>query len=512
MATFHDLNIDFPIVRAITEMGFEEATPIQEKAIPIVLEGGDVIGLAQTGTGKTAAFGIPLLQSIASEERFVQGLILAPTRELSIQVSEELVRLSKFMQVQVLPIYGGQDIERQIRALKKGPHIIVGTPGRVLDHIRRKTLKLGQLKTVILDEADEMLDMGFQDELEAILEHVPPVRQTLLFSATMAPPIRKLADKYLTNPKQVSVAAKEMTVPSIEQYYLELNEKEKFDVLCRLIDIEGPQLSIIFGRTKRRVDELSEALAKRGYFADGLHGDLSQNQRNLVMKKFKSGQLEILVATDVAARGIDVSGVTHVFNFDLPQTPDSYVHRIGRTGRAGKEGVSYTFVTPREVSHLEHIMKVTNAKIKKKRVPSSTDAHEGKQRYAADRLIQMVEEGDLKEYETLAKNLLDERNSVSLIAAALKLMTRESKDVEVNLTPEAPLRVKRSEKVKRKTGGYSKQGPGGRSRDGARRGDRDRDRGGERGGERRAGGGSPRGFQDRKGPQKAAVKKRTFQS
>jgi ATP-dependent RNA helicase DeaD len=459
MTTFSELNIVDPIVRAIKELGFEEATPIQEQAIPIVMEGGDVIGLAQTGTGKTAAFGIPLLQAVDPKQEHIQGLILAPTRELSIQVAEELMRLSKYLPMQVLPIYGGQDIQRQIRALKQRPQIIVGTPGRVLDHIRRKTLKLGNIRTVILDEADEMLDMGFQDELEGILSQLPDKRQTLLFSATMAPPIRKMADKYLTNPKQVAVAAKEMTVSSIEQYYLEVNEKEKFDVLCRMLDIEGPSLAIIFGRTKRRVDELSEGLSKRGYFAEGLHGDLSQNQRNHVMKKFKSGQLEILVATDVAARGIDVSGVSHVFNFDLPQTPDSYVHRVGRTGRAGKEGISYTFVTPREVGHLEHISRTTKANIKKRRVPSAVDAMEGKQRYAADKLLQGVEEGEMNAFETLAKSLLDEHNSVSLVASALRILTRQDNQVDVKLTPEAPLRAKKTEKIKRRPRKPEQRGP-----------------------------------------------------
>jgi ATP-dependent RNA helicase DeaD len=460
MKTFNELDLIEPIKKAIAELGFEEATPIQEQAIPIVLEGGDVIGLAQTGTGKTAAFGVPLLQAVDPKVGHIQGLILAPTRELTIQVAEELMRLSKYLPIQVLPIYGGQDIQRQIRALKKGPQIIVGTPGRVLDHIRRKTLKLGQISTVILDEADEMLDMGFQDELEGILSQLPSKRQTLLFSATMAPPIRKIADKYLTNPKQVAVVSKEMTVSSLEQHYLEVNEKEKFDVLCRMLDMEGPTLAIIFGRTKRRVDELSEGLSKRGYFADGLHGDLSQNQRNHVMKKFKSGQLEILVATDVAARGIDVSGVSHVFNFDLPQTPDSYVHRVGRTGRAGKEGIAFTFVTPREVSHLEHISRTTKANIKKHRVPSAADALEGKQKYAADKLLQTIDEGEMQAYDSLAKGLLDEHNSVSLVAAALKILTRQDSQVDVKLTPEAPLRAKKGEKVKR----YSKR-PEQRQRD-----------------------------------------------
>lgn len=501
MSTFQELQVSSQILKAIGELGFEEATPIQEKAIPIVMGGGDVIGLAQTGTGKTAAFGIPMLQTVEAENGDVQGLILTPTRELAIQVAEELMRLSKFTKVKILPIYGGQDIQRQIRSLKNKPQIIVGTPGRILDHINRKTLKLGNIKQVILDEADEMLDMGFQDELEAILAVLPSKRQTLLFSATMAKQIRSLADKYLNNPEEIKVKTTQLTVPSIEQYYLKVAEDQKFDVLCRVLDLEAPGLAIIFGRTKRRVDELSEGLVKRGYFADGIHGDLSQNQRNLVMKKFKGGQLDILVATDVAARGIDVTGVTHVFNFDMPQTPDSYVHRIGRTGRAGKEGISYTFVIPREMSHLEHISRTTNANIVAKKIPSATDALEGKQRLAAEKLIQTVQENNLIGYEALAKNITEEHSAVSIVAAALKLLSRESSDVEVRLTPERPLRVKqekgnRSNRNRRYSDDRRERGNkerGNRDRSGNRsnkdrdgrgnreRSNQDRDRGGQKG-------------------------------
>lgn len=275
------------------------------------------------------------------------AIAIAPTRELAIQVSEEINRLSKYMGITALPIYGGQSIERQIKALKMGPHIITGTPGRLLDHIKRKTLKLNRISVVVLDEADEMLDMGFLEDIERILKETPEEKQTMLFSATMPKPIQNLAERFMHNPELVKMKAKEVTSPTVKQIYYEVNERDKFEVLCRLLDVDNPELAVIFGRTKRRVDELSDALNKRGYLADGLHGDLNQRQRDAVMKKFREGKIDILVATDVAARGIDVSGVTHVYNFDIPQDPESYVHRIGRTGRAGKTGLAITFATPR---------------------------------------------------------------------------------------------------------------------------------------------------------------------
>ncbi len=338
MTTFHELGISEPIQRAITAMGFEEASPIQEKAIPIALTGKDIIGQAQTGTGKTAAFGIPILQKIDTNKESVQAIVIAPTRELAIQVSEEINRLAKYTGIRSLPIYGGQSIERQIRALKNRPQIITGTPGRLLDHIKRKTLRLHHISMAVLDEADEMLDMGFLEDIERILKETPKEKQTLLFSATMPRPIQTLAERFMNHPEIIKIQAKEVTSPTVEQVYYEVSERQKFDVLSRLLDVENPELTIVFGRTKRRVDELNDALNKRGYMADGLHGDLNQNQRDVVMKKFREGSIEILVATDVAARGIDVSGVTHVYNFDIPQDPESYVHRIGRTGRAGKTG------------------------------------------------------------------------------------------------------------------------------------------------------------------------------
>ncbi|QWU18059.1 DEAD/DEAH box helicase [Paenibacillus sophorae] len=443
LKTFAEFDLDPKVLQAITELGFEEATPIQSQSIPIAMTGSDLIGQAQTGTGKTAAFGIPLITKIPREEEKIVALIMTPTRELAIQVAEEIGKLSRFKGIRSLPIYGGQDIGRQIRGLKKKPQVIIGTPGRLLDHINRKTIRLDDVQTVVLDEADEMLDMGFMEDIQSILKLVPEERQTMLFSATMPPNIQRLAQQFLKNPEHVSVIPKQVSAPLIDQAYIEVPERQKFEALSRLIDMESPDLAIVFGRTKRRVDELSEALQKRGYSADGLHGDLSQNQRDAVMRKFRDGSIDVLVATDVAARGLDVSGVTHVINFDLPQDPESYVHRIGRTGRAGKEGSAWSFVTPREIDHLRLIERVTRHRITRKPLPTMAEAIEGKQRVAAERLMDTMENGELNEYKGIAIQLLEQYDSVQLLSAAMQLLTGEKKDSEIQLTPEEPIRVKR---------------------------------------------------------------------
>ncbi|MEI7026838.1 DEAD/DEAH box helicase [Paenibacillus sp. y28] len=464
MKTFQEFDLDPKVLRAITEMGFEESTPIQEKTIPLGLEGRDLIGQAQTGTGKTAAFGIPLISKIQTTEEKIVALVMCPTRELAIQVAEEISKLGRFKGTRSLAIYGGQDIVKQIRALKKKPQIIIGTPGRLLDHINRKTIKLDDVTTVILDEADEMLDMGFMDDIQSILKLVPEERHTMLFSATMPSNIQKLAHQFLRNPEHVSVIPKQVSAPTIAQSYIELQEKQKFDALCRLLDMEAPELAIIFGRTKRRVDELSEALQKRGYSAEGLHGDLSQNQRDHVMRKFRDGSIDVLVATDVAARGLDVSGVTHVINFDLPQDPESYVHRIGRTGRAGKEGSAWTFVTPREIDHLHFIEKLTRHRITRKPLPSLAEAIEGKQKATAEKLLEVVNSDDFNEYKAIAIQLLEQYDSVHLVASAMKLLTGEKKDVTIELTPEDPLRAKRRRPDVRSSGrrvDFGRSGSGG---------------------------------------------------
>ncbi len=489
MKTFYDFGLENRVVRAITELGFEEPTPIQEKTIPIALENRDLIGQAQTGTGKTAAFAIPLINKIVTTEQKIVGLILTPTRELAIQVSEEIAKLSRFKGVRSLPIYGGQDIQRQIRSLRNKPHVIIGTPGRLLDHINRKTIKLDDVQTVVLDEADEMLDMGFMDDIQSILSLVPQERHTMLFSATMPANIQKLAQQFLRNPEHVSVIPKQISAPLIQQNYIEVQEKQKFDALSRLLDMESPDLAIVFGRTKRRVDELAEALQKCGFAADGLHGDLSQHQRDTVMRKFRENSIEVLVATDVAARGLDVSGVSHVINFDLPQDPESYVHRIGRTGRAGREGTAWTFVTPREIDHLYFIEKITRHKLTRKPLPSVTEALEGKQKIMARKLLDVVDSKDYSEFKGMAIQLLETYDSVQLLAAAFKLLTGEKNDVSIALTPEEPVRVKkrpenRQSGHRRFSGGHGGN-QGSNSNRGPRRDrDRDRDRGGSRDGYR----------------------------
>ncbi|KJS16965.1 MAG: DEAD/DEAH box helicase [Peptococcaceae bacterium BRH_c4b] len=466
MTTFNDFGLTEPVMRALNNMGFEEPTPIQEKAIPIGLQGGDLIGQAHTGTGKTAVFGILLAEFLKTDREQIQGVVLTPTRELAVQVAEELNRIGQFKGIHALPIYGGQDISRQIRALKNRPHIIVGTPGRLMDHMRRRTIRLNQVNVVVLDEADEMLNMGFIEDIETILKEVPGERQTLLFSATMPSPIKALARRFMRNPEVISIESRQVTVPSIEQNYIEVEERQKFDVLCRLLDAESPERTIVFGRTKRRVDELFDALTKRGYSAAGIHGDMPQSRRDVVMRQFKTGTIEMLIATDVAARGLDITGVTHIYNFDIPQDPEGYVHRIGRTGRAGQTGVAITFVTPREIHHLRVIENMTRGKIARKPVPSPREAFEGLQRVAVDKLLLTVEKGGIDNYRGLAESLLEDTDSVTLIAAALKVLTKESDRTPVTLTEERPMRVKMNNNVGGRKGGF---GPGG-GKKGAERG------------------------------------------
>lgn len=446
MEGFTAMGLSRPVLAALSNMGFEEPTPIQTEAIPLALSGRDLIGQAQTGTGKTAAFAVPLVEKIRLDAYDIQGIVVTPTRELAVQVAEELNKIGMTRGVRALPIYGGQDINRQIRALRNRYQIIVGTPGRLLDHLRRRTIRLHGISMVVLDEADEMLNMGFIEDIETILQQVPEQRQTMLFSATMPRPIQELAQRFMQDPQLIMVRAKELTVPSTEQYYLEVQERQKFDVLCRLLDIQSPEMAIVFGRTKRRVAELSEALSERGYAAEGIHGDLTQAQRDTVMRHFREGDTEILVATDVAARGLDITGVTHVYNFDVPQDPEGYVHRIGRTGRLGRPGLAVTFVTPREIDHLKVIEHITKRRIVRRPVPTISEAMEGQQKVAMERLLQAVEAGEFDHYKRLAKDLLEENDSVSLVAASLKLLAKETSSAPVQLTEEAPVRVKRFKK------------------------------------------------------------------
>lgn len=450
MKTFYEFNLSYPVVRAISTIGFEVATPIQSETIPIALLGKDVIGQAQTGTGKTAAFGVPLVEMSDADKRVTQAIVLTPTRELAVQVAEELNKIGQIKGIRTVPIYGGQSIDRQIRALKNKPHLIVATPGRLMDHMRRKTVRFDHIKTVVLDEADEMLNMGFIEDIDTILAEMPLPRQTLLFSATMPEQIRKLAKKYMNEPEVIKVKAKEMTVSNIDQDYIEVQEKKKFDVLCRLLDIQSPELAIVFGRTKKRVDEVAEGLIKRGYFAEGIHGDLTQKKRDQVIRQFKEKTIDIMVATDVAARGLDISGVTHVYNFDIPQDPESYVHRIGRTGRAGNAGLAVTFVTPRETDHLRTIEKLTKKRINKRPIPSYSEVIAGQRQSTVEKLMELADQGKLDEYKKTAEQMLEETDSVLLLSAALKMLTKEPDTTPVKITSIAPLRSKKPFRDKRK--------------------------------------------------------------
>ena len=422
---FDELNLSREILRGVREMGFEEASPIQSQAIPIAMTGADIIGQAQTGTGKTAAFGIPVLEKVKKEIKHPQALILCPTRELAVQAAEEIRKIAKYMHgVKVLPIYGGQDINKQIRALK-GTQIIIGTPGRVMDHLRRKTIRCEHVDTIVLDEADEMLNMGFREDIETVLQYIPNEdRQTILFSATMPQPILDITKNYQKpDAKMIKVVKKELTVPKIEQYYLDVKRKDKVEVLCRLLDYYEPKLSLVFCNTKKMVDDLTEVLKGRGYFTEGLHGDMSQAQRDRVMKSFRNGKTDILIATDVAARGIDVDDVEAVFNYDIPQDDEYYVHRIGRTGRAGRTGRSFTFVKGKEVYKLRDIMRYCKTKIYAMPVPSLNDVNQIKIEKVMDKIGTIIEEEDLTTMINMIEKQVNESDytAMDIAAAFLKM-------------------------------------------------------------------------------------------
>ncbi|WP_251716623.1 DEAD/DEAH box helicase [Lactobacillus agrestimuris] len=439
---FSELGLNDALLKAIKRSGFEETTPIQAETIPLALQGKDVIGQAQTGTGKTAAFGLPILQNLDKKSKTIQAVIIEPTRELAIQTQEELFRLGRDEKARVQVVYGGADIGRQIKSLKNHvPEILVGTPGRLLDHLKRKTIDLTNVNTVVLDEADEMLDMGFIQDIESILNYAKNRKQVLLFSATMPKPILKIGEKFMHDPEIVKIKAKELTADLIDQYFVRAKEAEKFDIMCRLIDVQIPDLAVVFGRTKRRVDELTRGLQARGYNAAGIHGDLSQARRMSVLKRFKEGKLDILVATDVAARGLDISGVTHVYNYDIPQDPDSYVHRIGRTGRAGKNGMSVTFVTPNEIGYMRTIEQLTKKKMSPLRPPTDDQALRGQLKQAKSQIEDILKD-DLSKYEDEANELLENYSALDLVAAFLKNLSKDASDVKVKITPEKPLPYK----------------------------------------------------------------------
>ena len=473
---FEDLNLSDAILRAVTDMGFEAASPIQAQAIPAQLEGRDMIGQAQTGTGKTAAFGIPLLQKIDPENKKLQAIVLLPTRELAIQVAEEIRRLAKFMHgIKVLPVYGGQDIVRQIRSLKDGVQVVIGTPGRVMDHMRRKTIRVDRVHTAVLDEADEMLNMGFLEDMETILSQLPETRQTVMFSATMPPAIADIARKFLQDPVMVRVVKKELTVPKVTQYYYEVKPKNKVEVLCRLLDLYSPKLSVVFCNTKKGVDELVLALQGRGYFAEGLHGDLKQEQRDRVMNGFRNGRTEVLVATDVAARGIDVDDVEAVFNYDIPQDDEYYVHRIGRTGRAGREGKAFSLVVGKEVYKLRDIQRYCKTKIIPQAIPSLDDITDIKVEKTMDQVRDMLENSDLSQMVNIIEQKLIEEDytALDLAAALLKMnMGEDNEDIIDNFEPARSL-----DDLDRYSRSGRRYGRDGNGRDGSFRNSRSRRRG-----------------------------------
>ncbi|MEE3742770.1 DEAD/DEAH box helicase [Streptococcus dysgalactiae] len=488
---FTEFNLSEDIQSAVVTAGFEKASPIQEMTIPLALEGKDVIGQAQTGTGKTAAFGLPTLNKIRTNENIIQALVIAPTRELAVQSQEELFRFGREKGVKVRSVYGGSSIEKQIKALKSGAHIVVGTPGRLLDLIKRKALILDHVETLILDEADEMLNMGFLEDIEAIISRVPADRQTLLFSATMPAPIKQIGVKFMKDPEHVQIKNKELTNVNVDQYYVRVKEQEKFDTMTRLMDVNQPELSIVFGRTKRRVDEITRGLKLRGFRAEGIHGDLDQNKRLRVIRDFKNDQIDILVATDVAARGLDISGVTHVYNYDITQDPESYVHRIGRTGRAGKSGESITFVSPNEMGYLSIIENLTKKQMKPLRPATAEEAFQAKKKVALKKIERDFADDAIRsnfdKFKGDAIQLAAEFTPEELALYILSLTVQDPDSLpEVEIAREKPLPFKYV------GGGHgNKNGKGGRGRDNRNhrgdrrsgyRGDRNRD---ERDGDRR---------------------------
>lgn len=416
---FDDLNLSGEVLKAILEMGFEQPSPIQKQAIPIMLKKEDIVAQAQTGTGKTAAFGIPIVENVNKNIKDVQCMVLCPTRELSIQVATEISNLSKYKKISVVPIYGGQPIERQIRFLKMGVSVVVGTPGRVIDHIKRGTLKTSNIKTFVLDEADEMFDMGFREDIEKIISFLPYERQTTFFSATMDQEMIDFAARYQKEPRFIKIVPKELTVPKVTQYYFSLKHNMKLEILSRILDVKNPKLTVVFCNTKKMVDELTASLQARGYFADSLHGDLKQIQRDVVMKKFRNSTIDILVATDVAARGIDVDDVDLVVNYDMPQDVEYYVHRIGRTARAGRDGTAISFVSPREMNSLVQIEKYIKTKIEKREMPTLKDLIKRHEERFIEEIKEKIEKNDLKKEINLINILMSEDISPIDIAAAL---------------------------------------------------------------------------------------------
>jgi ATP-dependent RNA helicase DeaD len=435
MADFRQFGLSNALIRSIEEMGFEEPTPIQERAIPVLLEGRDVLAQALTGTGKTAAFGIPIVERIDMKRAVPQAIVLAPTRELAVQVGDQLTRLGHSSGMTLLPIYGGQPIERQLRVLRRGVHAIVATPGRLMDHMRRKTVDLSQVRWLVLDEADQMLDMGFQEDMEFILANLPTERVTALFSATLPDPIVKLSRKYMRDPEHIRLSKpQQLTVPEVNQIYYQVPFRHKQDALGRVLDTERPESAMVFCATKRMVDEVVERLQGRGYLAEGLHGDMSQMVREKVLRTFRDGQIEVLVATDVAARGLDVPAVSHVINFDIPPDPEYYVHRIGRTARLGRSGEAITFVAPSEMRQLKTIERLTGARIRLQELPTVAAAEERESQVLEEQLLDEIAQGKWGRYRGIVEELLEEYDPIEIASAALAMAARRA----TTRTPRAP--------------------------------------------------------------------------
>jgi ATP-dependent RNA helicase DeaD len=425
---FEEYGLSPEVLRAVEELGYEAPTPIQAQTIPRLMAGRDVIAQAQTGTGKTAAFGIPIVERVDPAVRAPQALVLAPTRELAVQVAEAIHRLGRGRRVSVLPIYGGQPIERQLRALRHGVQVVVGTPGRIMDHLRRETISLAGVRFLVLDEADRMLDMGFIEDVEYILQHLPTERQTALFSATMPGPVAALGRRQMREPERVQIEKETATVPQTRQTVYEVSGRNKLDSLARILDAENPASAIIFCRTKREVDELAESLQARGYLAEPIHGDLSQRERDAAMARFRQGQAELLIATDVAARGLDIPEVTHVINYDIPMDPESYIHRIGRTGRAGRAGEAVTLVEPRERRQLLVIEKLIGRRLTPGRIPSVADVARRRRERFKKQVAEAIEAGDLEAQLLLVEELCEEYEATEIAAAALKLLAEREKE------------------------------------------------------------------------------------
>ncbi len=464
---FAELGLSEEMLKAVIDMGFEEASPIQSETIPHIMQGIDIIGQAQTGTGKTAAFAIPIIERLDYDSTDIQAIVMCPTRELVIQVTDEFRKLMKYKgNITVTPVYGGQEIERQFKALRKNTQIVIGTPGRTIDHIKRGTIKLDAIKFVVLDEADEMLDMGFRDDIEMILEKTPTERQTVMFSATMPEDIARLMKKHQNHPKVVDVTNQKINAPKIEQIYYEIQENAKAEALARLIDFHNIKLALVFCNTKNRVDQLVEVLKSRGYFAEGLHGDMNQAQREKVMRNFRNGVIEILVATDVAGRGLDVNDIEAVFNYDLPSDEEDYVHRIGRTGRAGKTGIAFTFIVGKQIYYLKRIEKTNAMKMKAGQVPSITDLDETRVLNFKNKIEAVINKGHLTKYVNLITKMMDDDLIALDIAAAMLKLTLDQKNESYDS----------SQTFEREFDNYDRNGGRGGSRDGRDRGGDSRDR------------------------------------